>query len=76
MQSRDKSNELFTTRMRLREIEEELRRLGPEEVDERNRLRQEQSELRARLVKLQDTSLKDHDTQEIPGVPGAAKGIL
>lgn len=70
MPSRDQTDELFAMRMRLREIEEERRQLDPEDVGDRAQLRNEESELRSQLVRLQDSSLKDHDTQEIPGVPG------
>lgn len=71
MQSRDPSDELSAVRTRLGQIEEERSLLSPEDTDGLAQLRKEEGELRARLVRLQDSALKDHDTQEIPGVPGA-----
>lgn len=74
MKSYDVTAGLRSTRARLDEIQDELRQLD-EDDRQRAALRNEETELRARLVRLQDSALKDHDTQEIPGVPGAPAAI-
>jgi hypothetical protein len=74
MKPHDVSAGLRSTRERLNEVQEELRELDHDDL-RRPGLRNEETELRARLVRLQDSALKDHDTQEIPGVPGAPASI-
>lgn len=64
------STEILTIRDRLAEIKRERDFLPADAFGERADLKDEEHELRARLVKLQDDSLKDRDTQELHGVPG------
>lgn len=64
------SNEILTIRDRLAEIKKERDQLPVDAFSERVELKDEEHELRARLMKLQDTSLKDRDTEELHGVPG------
>lgn len=64
------STEILTIRDRLAEIKRERDLLPADAFSERADLKDEEHELRARLVKLQDDSLKDRDTQELHGVPG------
>jgi predicted nucleic acid-binding Zn-ribbon protein len=64
------SNEIRDIRERLNEIEEERHRLPEDSFDERADLKDEEHELRARLIRLQDAMLRPWDTAELPGIPG------
>jgi hypothetical protein len=64
------SNEIRGIRERLNEIEEECSRLPADSVEERAQLKTEEHELRARIIRLQDATLRPWDTAELPGVPG------
>jgi hypothetical protein len=64
------ANEIRGVRERLNEIEEERARLPEDSFDERAELKNEEHELRARLIRLQDATLRDWDTAELPGIPG------
>jgi hypothetical protein len=64
------SNEIRGVRERLNEIEEERNRLPEDASGEQARVRGEEHQLRARLIRLQDKTLKDWDTVELPGIPG------
>ncbi|HJQ78186.1 MAG TPA: hypothetical protein VJ948_13140 [Acidimicrobiia bacterium] len=64
------STEILTIRERLAEIKRDRDLLPADAFSERADLKDEEHELRARLVKLQDDSLKDRDTKELHGVPG------
>lgn len=64
------SQEIQNIRDRLRQIEEERGQLPEEASDERIGLKQEEHELRARLIRSQDAALKPWDTAELPGIPG------
>ena len=64
------SNEMITTRDRLAEIKRQRDLLPADAFEARADLKDEEHLLRARLVELQDMSLKDRDTQELHGVPG------
>lgn len=64
------ANEIQDVRERLREIEEERSRLPDEAVGDRGALNAEEHQLRARLIRLQDATIKPWDTAELPGVPG------
>ena len=66
------SNEIRDIRERLNEIEEERDRLPEDSVNERVDLKNEEHELRARLIRLQDATLRPWDTAELPGIPGRA----
>jgi hypothetical protein len=72
MRSDDKSNDLAAIRESLASLERERSQLGEDDVTRRAQLRSEETELRARLIRLQDSALKNHDTEEIPGVPGGS----
>lgn len=71
MRDNDPRRQLAVARERLRQIEQDREQSSGHDLDPNRELRTEESELRARLVKLQDSTLKEYDTQEIPGVPGA-----
>lgn len=62
--------EIRSVRGRLREIEEERDRLPEDASEERAALKNEEHQLRARLIRLQDATLRDWDTAELPGIPG------
>ena len=64
------TNEIRSIRERLNEIEEERHRLPEDSFDERADLKNEEHELRARLIRLQDAKLRPWDTAELPGIPG------
>lgn len=64
------ASEIRSVRDRLREIEEERDRLPEDAFDERDVLKSEEHQLRARLIRLQDATLRDWDTAELPGIPG------
>lgn len=64
------SSEIRSVRDRLREIEEARERLPEDALEERADLKNEEHELRARLIRLQDATLRDWDTAELPGIPG------
>jgi hypothetical protein len=64
------SNEIRGVRERLNEIEERRNRLPEDASGEQARVRDEEHQLRARLIRLQDETLKDWDTVELPGIPG------
>lgn len=64
------ASEIRSVRERLREIEEERDRLPEDAFDERAGLKGEEHQLRARLIRLQDATLRDWDTAELPGIPG------
>jgi predicted nucleic acid-binding Zn-ribbon protein len=62
-------DEIRDVRERLSEIEEERGRLPEDSVTERDDLKKEEHELRARLIRLQDARLRPWDTAELPGIP-------
>lgn len=64
------SNEIREIRERLNQIEAEYDRLPEDSLDERVDLKNEEHMLRARLIRLQDATLRDWDTAELPGIPG------
>lgn len=64
------SNEIRGVRERLNEIEEERNRLPEDASGDLAGVREEEHRLRARLIQLQDETLKDWDTVELPGIPG------
>lgn len=68
------SNEIRGIRERLSEIEEERESLTEDSSSERVELKDEEHELRARLIRLQDATLRDWDTAELPGIPGSLTG--
>jgi len=64
------ASEIRSVRDRLRQIEDERNRLPDDAIEERASLKKEEHELRARLIRLQDATLRDWDTTELPGIPG------
>jgi hypothetical protein len=64
------STEILEIRRRLDSIEEERRQLPTDVFSEKADLIDEEHELRARLIRLQDASLSERETQQLPGVPG------
>jgi uncharacterized protein YigA (DUF484 family) len=60
--------EMRRVRERLNEIEAERERLGDDAANEQADLDHEEHELRARLIRLQDATVKEWDTVELPGV--------
>jgi CBS domain containing-hemolysin-like protein len=60
--------EIRRVRERLSEIEAERERLGDDASSENAELDHEEHELRARLIRLQDATVKEWDTVELPGV--------
>lgn len=63
-------NEMRSVRDRLREIEEDREQLPEDAFEQRADLKNEEHQLRARLIRLQDARLRDWDTAELPGIPG------
>lgn len=63
-------NEIMGIRARLDEIESERQQLPTDAFSRKADLNDEEHELRALLMRLQDATVKARDTQEIPGVPG------
>lgn len=66
--------EIRRVRDRLGEIEAERGRLGDDAIGERAELDHEEHELRARLIGLQDATVREWDTVELPGVPAYLGG--
>jgi hypothetical protein len=68
--------EIRRVRERLNEIEAERKRLGDDASSEKAGLDREEHELRARLIRLQDATVKEWDTVELPGVSSYLGGRL
>jgi hypothetical protein len=68
--------EIRRVRERLNEIEAERKRLGDDASSEKAGLDREEHELRARLIRLQDATVKEWDTVELPGVSAYLGGRL
>jgi CBS domain containing-hemolysin-like protein len=76
MRTDDVYQEIRRVRERLSEIEAERDRLGDDASSEKGDLDHEEHELRARLIRLQDATVKEWDTVELPGVRAYLGGRL
>jgi CBS domain containing-hemolysin-like protein len=76
MRTDDVYEEIRRVRERLSEIEAERDRLGDDTSSEKGDLDHEEHELRARLIRLQDATVKEWDTVELPGVRAYLGGRL
>lgn len=65
------ANEILAIRARLDEIATERQQLPVDAFSRKADLNDEEHELRARLMRLQDATIKNRDTQELPGIPGS-----
>jgi hypothetical protein len=70
MRNDDTIKQIQAVRARLREIEEKRAQLPDDASSEDVDLKKEEQELRARLIRLQDATIKNWDTAELPGIPG------